>query len=208
MSDNTPALRASDADRDRTIALLREHTVVGRLSLEEFTDRMSAAALARTHDELEELARDLPSGSSAVASRRSPTRILLSIFGSTERVGRIRLARRVVCLMAFGNIDLDLRQATIEGDVVTVIALGAFGAIDVYVPEGVEVDLHGLAIFGHKGERGNDPLPLPGTPLIRVFTLSIFAGVDVWHAPRAWAQKTFREVIRGIRAGAHKELTP
>ena len=42
MSD-LPALRASDADRERPIALLREHTADGRLTLEEFTDRMSAA---------------------------------------------------------------------------------------------------------------------------------------------------------------------
>ena len=208
MSDNPPALRASDADRDRAIALLREHTVVGRLTLEEFTDRMSAAALARTHDELEALARDLPPVSSPGASRRSPTRFLVSLFGSTERRGRFRLGRRVACLLAFGNLDLDLRQATIERDVVTVIALGAFGSIGIYVPEGVEVDLHGLAIFGQKGERGNDPLPLLGTPLIRVFTLSMFAGVDVWHTPRGWAQKTLHEVNRGIHAGAHKELTP
>ena len=29
-----PALRASDADRDRTVALLRDHAAEGRLTLE------------------------------------------------------------------------------------------------------------------------------------------------------------------------------
>jgi hypothetical protein len=203
---DVPAARASDADRDRTITLLREHTVVGRLTLEEFTDRMSTAARARTQDDLEQLTRDLPAVTNPVASRRARTRFLLSLFSSTERTGRIRVGRRVACLMAFGNIDLDLRHAMTETDVITIFSLGLFGAVDVYVPEGVEVDLHGLAVFGHKGERGNDALPLPGTPLVRVITLSFFAGVDVWHVPRAWSQRTFREVIRGIRAGDHKEL--
>ena len=47
MSDpTTPALRAADADREQTVATLREHAVEGRLSLEEFTDRMSTAYLA------------------------------------------------------------------------------------------------------------------------------------------------------------------
>src|SRR5438876_10576252 len=137
MSD-LPALRASDADRERTVALLREHAVEGRLTLEEFTDRMSAAYLARTHDELEQLAGDLPSAHASVVSRRSPTRFLLALFGSTEREGRIRLRRRIGCLMAFGNIDLDLRGATLEGDVITVLAVGMFGALAVYVPAGVE----------------------------------------------------------------------
>jgi len=42
MSD-VPALRASDAERERTVVLLREHAAQGRLTLEEFTKRMSAA---------------------------------------------------------------------------------------------------------------------------------------------------------------------
>ena len=201
-----PALRASDSDRERTIALLRDHAAVGRLTLEEFTDRMSAAYLARTNDDLEQLALDLPSTHAQAGSRRRPTRLVFSMFGSTEREGRIRIRRRVGCLMAFGNIDLDLRQATLEGDVITVIALGVFGAIDVYVPEGVEVDLHGFALGGHKRALGNDPLARSGTPLVRVFAVSVFAGIDVWRVPIAWTQKTWREVIRGIRAGAHKEL--
>jgi hypothetical protein len=202
----TPALRASDADRERTVELLRDHAAEGRLTLEEFTDRMTAAYLAGTNDELEQLARDLPSAHPALVSRRRPTRFLFSLFGSTEREGRIRVRRRVACLTGLGNIDLDLRQATLEGDVITIVALGMFGAIDVYVPEGVEVDLHGFALGGHKRTRGNDPPPHPGTPLVHVYVVSIFAGIDVWRVPISWTHKTWREVIRGIRSGAHKEL--
>ena len=108
----------------------------------------------------------------------------------------------------FGNIDLDLRQATLERDVVKIVALGLFAALDVYVPEGVEVDLHGLALGGHKRARGNDLPPRAGTPLLRVTAISVFAGIDVWRVPVAWARKTWREVIRGILAGKHRELEP
>src|ERR1700681_2743151 len=90
MSD-LPALRASDADRDRMVVLLREHAAQGRLTLEEFTERMSAAYLTRTNDELEELARDLPVAHAPVASRRRPTRFVLALLGSTERQGRLRV---------------------------------------------------------------------------------------------------------------------
>ena len=41
-------VRASDADRERLIAELREHAAVGRLTLEEFTERAERALLART----------------------------------------------------------------------------------------------------------------------------------------------------------------
>ena len=201
-----PAIRASDADRERAVELLRDHAAEGRLTLEELADRVSTAFRARTSDELARLTGDLPAKRATVGSRRRPTRFLLSVFGSTEREGRIRVRRRVACLTAFGNIDLDLRRATLEGDVITVVALGMFGAVDVYVPEGVEVDLHGAALGGHKRANGNDPLPNPGTPLVRIFAISLFAGIDVWRVPITWAERTWREIIRGIRSGAHKEL--
>ena len=185
---------------------MREHAAVGRLTLEEFTDRMSAAYRAVTRDELERLTGDLPAAAGSMVSRRAPTRFVLSLFGSTECEGRVRVRDRVVCLMAFGNIDLDLRQATLEGDVVRVIAIGIFGAIDVYVPEGVEVDLHGVAILGHKEAHGNDPSPQPGTVLVRVFAMSLFAGIDVWRVPVAWAKRGLSDVIRGIESGAHRKL--
>lgn len=55
-----PRLRASDADRDRTAQLLREHHAVGRLTAEEFNDRLEKALTARTLGELNELLADLP----------------------------------------------------------------------------------------------------------------------------------------------------
>jgi hypothetical protein len=189
-------VRASDSDREHAVAALREHLAAGRLSLEEFTERMSAALAATTTTDLEAPLRELPF---AQASRRSPTRFVLAAFGSVRRDGRLRVKHRVFCFMGFGNIDLDLRQATLEGDTITVVALGAFGAIDVYVPEGVEVDVHGFALFGHKRARGKDIRPLPGTPLVRSWAFALCAGIDVWRVPAALAESSFRDAIRGTR---------
>ena len=76
---DVPALRVSDADRERTVLVLREHAAVGRLTLEEFTERMTAAYRAVTRNELDELARDLPEvPATASASRRRPTRWVIS----------------------------------------------------------------------------------------------------------------------------------
>jgi hypothetical protein len=55
-----PRIRASDADRDRVTALLREHHAAGRLTAEEFHERMDAALEAKTLGELDELLADLP----------------------------------------------------------------------------------------------------------------------------------------------------
>lgn len=55
-----PNIRASDADRDRTVNLLREHLAAGRLDSEEFDERMEQALGAKTLGELDRLMSDLP----------------------------------------------------------------------------------------------------------------------------------------------------
>jgi hypothetical protein len=55
-----PRIRASDADRDRATALLREHHAAGRLTAEEFNERMDAALGAKTLGEIDDLLADLP----------------------------------------------------------------------------------------------------------------------------------------------------
>ncbi|WP_459804497.1 DUF1707 SHOCT-like domain-containing protein [Herbidospora sp. RD11066] len=53
-------MRASDADREKVAAALREHMVEGRLNAEEFGERLEAAYAARTFGDLQVLTRDLP----------------------------------------------------------------------------------------------------------------------------------------------------
>ena len=95
-------LRASDDDRDRAIASLRDHLAAGRLTLEELTERMSAALAA----------------------------------------------------MTTADLDAQLRE------------------------------------------------------LRRVYAFGVFAGMDVWRVPLAWAKRTFGEAIEGIERGEHRELEP
>jgi hypothetical protein len=59
MTSNTKT-RASDADRDRAVAALREHLAAGRLTVEEFEERMGKACAAKTLGELDSLMADLP----------------------------------------------------------------------------------------------------------------------------------------------------
>ena len=55
-----PALRASDDDRDTVLGALQRHTAAGRLSLEEFDRRSTAALAAVTLEDLAGLTADLP----------------------------------------------------------------------------------------------------------------------------------------------------
>ncbi|MEU8137743.1 DUF1707 SHOCT-like domain-containing protein [Streptodolium elevatio] len=55
-----PAMRASDVDREAAVELLRTHHDQGRLTLDEYTDRIGAAYSAVTLGELAQLLKDLP----------------------------------------------------------------------------------------------------------------------------------------------------
>jgi hypothetical protein len=55
-----PGLRASDADRQRVVAALERHTTAGRLTLDEFSDRVAAVFASATVGDLAKVTRDLP----------------------------------------------------------------------------------------------------------------------------------------------------
>lgn len=55
-----PGLRASDDDRMRVVAALERHTAAGRLTLDEFSDRVGRALAAATHRDLAAVTSDLP----------------------------------------------------------------------------------------------------------------------------------------------------
>jgi Domain of unknown function (DUF1707) len=74
--DQRPEIRVSDADRERTVKLLERHHVDGRLTWEEFSERMEAAFRARTREDLRRTLTDLPplDEPRPPAERRAPSR--------------------------------------------------------------------------------------------------------------------------------------
>lgn len=71
------AMRAGDADRERVATLLREHYTAGRLTTDEFEERLEKTYGSRTLGELEALTWDLPSDvqrAAAAAPVRRPGR--------------------------------------------------------------------------------------------------------------------------------------
>jgi uncharacterized protein DUF1707 len=68
-----PGIRASDEDRSRTAAALGEHYAAGRLTLEEFHERLDEVYAATTLGELDRLLADLPGTDlTRLQERRAP----------------------------------------------------------------------------------------------------------------------------------------
>ena len=200
------SLRSSDAEREEAVTALREHLLSGRLTLEEFTERVGAAYGARTKGELARLGEDLPDAvPAATGVRRRPSRFTAAVFANVIRRGRLRLPRRSAAFSVFADVDLDLRDAAIENPVSTVRVFAFFGNADVYVPEGVDADVGGLTIGGHRRDWGRDAASV-NAPSIRVRALGLFATVDVWRVPPK-AHGTYREIIKLVEAET-RELPP
>ena len=91
--EQRPALRISDVERESAVRTLGEHHAVGRLSYDEFVERMDQAYEARTHEELDVLTADLPD---APAPRAQPRkrRWLVSVMGGNERAEDVATTRR------------------------------------------------------------------------------------------------------------------
>lgn len=187
---SAPALRASDTDRERTVALLHDCAADGRLTLGELTERMDSAYAARTLAELDALTGDLvPGGASALEDRppsaermpgepRQARNWLVAVMGGTSRRGRWRVARRVNAISLMGGVVVDLRDAVIDGNEVIITAIPIMGGIDIVVPEGVAIDLSGFVLMGGK-DASVKGRPRPGAPTVRVRAWGTMGGVNV-----------------------------
>jgi hypothetical protein len=189
-----PSMRASDADREAAVIALREHLVAGRLTLEEFSERVEAALRAGVTGELVQAQQDLPAASSDLSPPgRKPTRLTTALFGHVARRGRLRLRRWTVGATAFGDLDLDLRDAVMDQPRAVVNLVLVFGNVDVYVPEHVNIEVSGIPIFGHLRDRGQDRATADA-PTIRVRAVGFLATVDVWRVPND-AQGSYRDIM-------------
>jgi hypothetical protein len=180
-----PALRASDADRDRVADLLGTALAEGRLSAEEHSERLDSLYAAKTYDELELLTEDLPSADAPKISlsKELPPPIrhshsMVAIFGGAERKGRWLAEPQTTVTCIFGGIELDYREAVLPQREVVVNVTCIFGGVDVTIPPGVRVESSVAAIFGGISDPGNDTID-PDAPVIRLTGFVLFGGVEI-----------------------------
>ncbi len=179
-----PAVRVTDAEREAMVARLQHACSEGRLTLDEFSDRVGAALEARTTGDLERLTTDLPALAApapppAPESARRTTSWAVGIMSGSDHKGRWHPAPTTNAIAFMGSCRLDLRQAELDGPELVINAVAFMGGIDVIVPAGIQVEMTGLAIFGGKDCRVPDVRPVPGSPVVRVRVFAFMGAVTV-----------------------------
>jgi hypothetical protein len=197
---NESHLRASDAERDRVVELLSEHASTGRLTLAELEERAEQAYTAKTHAELEVLTRDLPTEVAQPRSRRSIRRWFVAIMGGSDHKGRYRLSGSVTSVSIMGGDNIDLRDAEIDGDEVTINAIAIMGGSEIFVPDSVEVEVNGFSLMGGDETRGSRRRPRPGAPVIRIRTFNLMGGAEIWRLPAEARDLSLKEAKKAAKA--------
>ncbi|RYJ27809.1 hypothetical protein CU044_2990 [Streptomyces sp. L-9-10] len=218
-----PDTRASDAERERVAARLREAVAEGRLDMEEFDERLEAAFKARTHGELAPLVRDLPapgtttdvalapdtsvgtrgagsagevgSWQSRIGREPATSKGAFAFWGGFRRRGTWTVARRFTTAVFMGGGEIDLREARFEDRDVVIRCFTIMGGVHVTVPPDLDVEVRGFGLMGGFGESGEGAAS-PGSPRVIISGFALMGGVGVERKVRESEKRRLKEERR------------
>lgn len=200
----------SDMDRNRVANVIGDAFAEGRLTHQEYEERLTTTMAARTLTDLAPVVEGLPPAVAAAAlAPLLPSNLPLSpqnssaapaqswfnlgdtstdshavaIFGGATRKGEWTVPERMTAVAVFGGVELDLTKASFSARETTITANAVFGGVDITVPEGITVVVNGTGIFGGFDGRAQGPGDA-GAPVLRVTGVAFFGGVDVKHKKR------------------------
>jgi hypothetical protein len=208
-------MRVSDNEREVAAERLRVAAGEGRIGLDELEERIEAVYTAKTYAELEPITRDLPvtPGSPGPLAAPSPQgrwriggipgrRHSIVVMGGSENKGPWVVPRRYTALACMGGVALDLREAVFEDREVTIFAASLMGGVDITVPEGLNVQVHGFGFMGGFSGTPSGEID-PAAPTLHVKGFAIMGGVNVKRKGPKQSKKD-----KGLGGGGRSEITP
>jgi hypothetical protein len=155
-------VRASDADRDRVVEVLRVAVGDGRLTADEFEERLGSALTSRTLGELAALTADLVAGSPGpagptgspgpAAATPTATKSAEDVSridqrgGSVQRGGQWVVPKRLVLRPSWCDVMLDFTDAVITHDALPIDLNMRGGSLVLILRPGIVVDAGALSV--------------------------------------------------------------
>jgi len=183
-------VRASDAERDAVVGRLNQAVGEGRLTMDEFSERLELTYAARTRGDLDPLLRDLPADTGGVPATTSGTAVVsgggrgrdtrwnISPIGGIRHRGRWRVPRHTISIGVLGGVDLDLSEAELAAPEVMITKVSVIGGVSVRVPQGMRVEVSNFCILGGRDSNVGGPLA-PNAPVLHIRSFAIIGGVSV-----------------------------
>ncbi len=181
--------RISDQERQQVAEVLRQAAGEGRIDVDELDKRLDATFAARTYAELVPITADLPRAnigalpvprSSALAA--GPVHeSSFAMMSTTRRRGPWQVGTQHKAFALMGGVVLDLREAVVPGQEVTINASVVMGSVDVLVDEHAVVICDGRAFMGDYSESRSriQAQRRPDSPVVRVRGRALMGRVNV-----------------------------
>lgn len=160
----------------------------GRLSHDEYSERLAVALSARTLGELAELTSDLAS------PEHQPVQLgdgqpVTALFATADRRGRWVVPGAMTCVAVCGEVVLDLSEAILQDRHVVLTVYAFCGKVRLIVPSGVEVIMNASNIIA--SQRGGTTKRVPTSSEVPVIEVRGYLGASEVVArtpprPRRW----------------------
>lgn len=170
--------KPSELEQEAAATALQEAVGEGRLTLEEFSDRVGAVWAAERIEDLERAMAGVVVEPPPVGSTQTVSTVV-AILGDQRRVGRWRLPARLRTFSVLGDVHLDLRTSVCAEAVVEIEAWSLLGDIKITVPDGVDVELAGFGLLSDRELQLAPIPPVPGTPRIRIRAHTLLGDVRI-----------------------------
>lgn len=181
----------SETEFERRVELANEATSVSQLiqivvDLPQSTaliNRITSAAVSREEKgrtDSPDTPRDMQKNAGWVSVRNpeQESRTIMAVFSGSDLTGRWSVPAGLNAVAVFGGTKIDLTEAEIPAGRFYIHAMSVFGGVEIIIPEGVNVESRGFAIFGGFS-RPRDAGRYPGGPTLVVDGIAFFGGVEV-----------------------------
>jgi hypothetical protein len=137
-----PRLRLSDAERERFVEQLHSAVGEGRLTLDEFEERVGKILAASTYEAALPYLADLP------AAETAPREVELRARSSgMKRLGRWRVPRRLLLDTQSASVKLDFTESVLDSRVVDIQLDARSSSITLVMPPDGSVDITNVDMF-------------------------------------------------------------
>ncbi|WP_020666665.1 DUF1707 SHOCT-like domain-containing protein [Amycolatopsis nigrescens] len=166
-----------EPDRHAAQARLEQAVGEGRLTLDEYVDRVDLVWHAETAEEVQRALAELPVPLHRGEHKGRMT--VSAVFDDIRRRGRFALSSGDRVTAVFGDVRLDLRQAVLTEAVVRLEVSATFGDVRVTVPPGIEIEVKSFAPLGDRDIQVAQQPRVPGSPRLRLNVRTLFGDVKV-----------------------------
>lgn len=187
----------TDAEREVAAERLADAAGDGRLTLQEFSDRVGVVWGADDRAEVERATAGIELPPPVGTTRTVST--VVCVMGDQRRTGRWRLPARLTGWTLMGDIHLDLTQVVCAEPEVEIVAYTLMGDLHVVVPDGVEVELAGFDVMGDRELRLSPVRRVPGTPLVRVRAYTLMGDVKIRSSGVEESVPSWRRWLHGAK---------